>query len=411
MTETIGAAARVVAAPGTEILAVCPRAGVPSIEGHFDREPSRRSACWTDQGRTRAGVDGHVIACFGRPGAAGGAEPAQGPVDRYRGGGNAYGDDGRHPFLHWRPTLPRTLIIARHLLHQYGFHQHCAALHAIDFRRCWRWKTSGLAQEKVRERCIRALKEDGSGAIVLGCGGMATLAQELTRELRVPVIDAASARGGEDGGVAGRAGPGDQQAWGLSVPEKKSVKRTVSVVKSILKGQEMGENQEHYPRDLRGYAEAAARRAGRAGRGSRCSLSSTMRKARRITSCMAMRVRNSSCPILSAPPATRRAICRWIHSGEYGSRAGFWRIHRELQPARAAVDGLRRGDGRWRGIRRLWRRSRLRITMVGQPRLALDPLSAHGYCRGARASAKAVQVLDRPVRQTAHRLVYRPRQP
>ena len=39
---------------------------------------------------------------------------------------------------------------------------------------------SGLAQEKVRECCIRALKEDGSGAIVLGCGGMATLAQELT---------------------------------------------------------------------------------------------------------------------------------------------------------------------------------------------------------------------------------------
>jgi allantoin racemase len=35
MTETIGAAARAVAAPGTEILAV-PAPGVPSIEGHFD---------------------------------------------------------------------------------------------------------------------------------------------------------------------------------------------------------------------------------------------------------------------------------------------------------------------------------------------------------------------------------------
>ena len=29
-------------------------------------------------------------------------------------------------------TLPRTLIIARHLLQQYGFQDHCAALHAID---------------------------------------------------------------------------------------------------------------------------------------------------------------------------------------------------------------------------------------------------------------------------------------
>lgn len=35
MTETIGAAARAVAAPGTEILAVCPSEGVPSIEGHL----------------------------------------------------------------------------------------------------------------------------------------------------------------------------------------------------------------------------------------------------------------------------------------------------------------------------------------------------------------------------------------
>jgi allantoin racemase len=36
MTETMGTAARAVAAPGTEILAVCPTHGVESIEGHFD---------------------------------------------------------------------------------------------------------------------------------------------------------------------------------------------------------------------------------------------------------------------------------------------------------------------------------------------------------------------------------------
>lgn len=92
-------------------------------------------------------------------------------------------------------TLPRTLIIARHLLHQYGFHDHCAALHAIDLPVLALEDGSGVAQEKVRARCIQALKEDGCGAIVLGCGGMATLAQELTRELRVPVIDGVSAAG------------------------------------------------------------------------------------------------------------------------------------------------------------------------------------------------------------------------
>ena len=30
-------------------------------------------------------------------------------------------------------------------------------------------------------------------------------------------------RGGEDGGVAGRAGAGDQQTWDLAFPEKKAL--------------------------------------------------------------------------------------------------------------------------------------------------------------------------------------------
>ena len=192
MTETIGAAARAVAAPGTEILAVCPRAGVPSIEGHFDEAIAAVGVLEQIRAGREQGVDGHVIACFGDPGLLAARELAQGPVI-----GIAEAAMHMATMVATRfsivTTLPRTLIIARHLLRQYGFHQHCAALHAIDLPVLALEDGSGLAQEKVRERCIRALKEDGSGAIVLGCGGMATLAQELTRELRVPVIDGVSA--------------------------------------------------------------------------------------------------------------------------------------------------------------------------------------------------------------------------
>jgi allantoin racemase len=90
-------------------------------------------------------------------------------------------------------TLPRTVIIARHLLRQYGFEHHCAALHAIDLPVLALEDGTGLAQQKVRERCIQAKREDGSGAIVLGCGGMANLASELTQELGIPVIDGVTA--------------------------------------------------------------------------------------------------------------------------------------------------------------------------------------------------------------------------
>lgn len=192
MTETIGAAARAVAAGNTEIRAVCPSQGVPSIEGHFDEAIAAIGVLEQIKIGREQGVCGHVIACFGDPGLLAARELAQGPVV-----GIAEAAMHMATLVATRfsivTTLPRTLIIARHLLQQYGFEHHCAALHAIDLPVLALEDGSGLAQEKVRQRCIQSLREDGCGAIVLGCGGMADLAQSLTRELGVPVIDGVTA--------------------------------------------------------------------------------------------------------------------------------------------------------------------------------------------------------------------------
>lgn len=192
MTETIGEAARAVASPGTEILAVCPAEGVPSIEGHFDEAVAAIGVLEQVKAGREQGVCGHVIACFGDPGLLAARELATGPVI-----GIAEAAMHMATMVATRfsvvTTLPRTVIIARHLLQQYGFEHHCAALHAIDLPVLALEDGTGLAQEKVRERCIRAKKEDGSGAIVLGCGGMAMLARELTQELGMPVIDGVGA--------------------------------------------------------------------------------------------------------------------------------------------------------------------------------------------------------------------------
>lgn len=192
MTETIGAAARAVAAGNTEILAVCPTQGVPSIEGHFDEAIAAISVLEQIKIGREQGVCGHVIACFGDPGLLAARELAQGPVV-----GIAEAAMHMATLVATRfsivTTLPRTLIIARHLLQQYGFEHHCAALHAIDLPVLSLEDGSGLAQEKVRQRCIQSIRQDGCGAIVLGCGGMADLAQSLTRELGVPVIDGVTA--------------------------------------------------------------------------------------------------------------------------------------------------------------------------------------------------------------------------
>lgn len=192
MTDTIATAARMAAASGTEIMAVSAREGVPSIEGHFDEAIAAVGVLEQIQAGRQQGVSGHVIACFGDPGLLAARELAQGPVI-----GIAEAAMHLATLVATRfsivTTLPRTLIIARHLLHQYGFYDRCSGLHAIDLPVLALEDGSGVAQEKVRARCIQALKEDGCGALVLGCGGMATLAQELTRELQVPVIDGVSA--------------------------------------------------------------------------------------------------------------------------------------------------------------------------------------------------------------------------
>ena len=192
MTEVMAQTARSVAGSDTQILAVCPEEGAPSIEGHFDEVIAALGVLQQIKAGRDAGVDGHIIACFGDPGLLAARELAHAPVI-----GIAEAAMHLATMLATRfsivTTLPRTLTIARHLLHQYGFERHCAALHAIDLPVLSLEDGSGLAQEKVREQCIAAKKSDGSGAIVLGCGGMADLAQELTRELRIPVIDGVSA--------------------------------------------------------------------------------------------------------------------------------------------------------------------------------------------------------------------------
>ncbi|MGD8206116.1 aspartate/glutamate racemase family protein [Pantoea sp. FN0305] len=192
MTDTIARVARAAAAPTTEIIAVSPTQGVPSIEGHADEAIAALGVLEQVKRGREQGVDGHVIACFGDPGLLAARELTNGPVI-----GIAEAAMHMATLVATRfsvvTTLPRTLVIARHLVRQYGFTHHCAALHAIDLPVLALEESSGLVQEKVRSRCLQAQREDGCGAIVLGCGGMATLARDLTQELGLPVIDGVGA--------------------------------------------------------------------------------------------------------------------------------------------------------------------------------------------------------------------------
>ncbi|MBO2029544.1 polysaccharide deacetylase family protein, partial [Klebsiella pneumoniae] len=84
------------------------------------------------------------------------------------------------------------------------------------------------------------------------------------------------------------------------------------------------------------------------------------------------------------------AICRWIHS-RYGSRAGFWRIHREFSQRGLplTVFGVAMALARHPEIVAAIKAADYDVVSHGWRWIHYQ----HGYCRGARASAKAVQVL------------------
>ncbi|VXA57441.1 hydantoin-racemase [Acinetobacter proteolyticus] len=188
MTASIAEAARQVAAADTEIMAQSPGKGVLSIEGHYDEAMSAIGVLELIQQGKAQRVDGHIIACFGDPALHAARELAQAPVI-----GIAEAAFHMASLVATKfsivTTLARTKIIAEHLLHQYGFERKCAQIRCIDLPVLALEHDKHAAYEKLLESCQQAKMHDGIGAIVLGCGGMAEMADQVSLELGIPIID------------------------------------------------------------------------------------------------------------------------------------------------------------------------------------------------------------------------------
>ena len=192
MTAAIGAAARAAAAPGTAIDAVQPSFGAPSIECHADDAWAAAGVYEQVQAGEAAGCDAHVIACFGDPGLHAARELARGPVI-----GIAEAAFHLATLLATGfsvvTTLGRTCVIAEHLALQYGFERRCRGIHGTDIAVLELHDPASNAYARIRSAAEQALLQDRSGAIVLGCAGMADLCQRLQADLGVPVVDGVAA--------------------------------------------------------------------------------------------------------------------------------------------------------------------------------------------------------------------------
>ncbi|KFF50108.1 Asp/Glu/hydantoin racemase [Gammaproteobacteria bacterium MFB021] len=192
MTTTIGEAAARIAAPGTEIVATTPKSGPVSIESHFDEAISAVGVLEEVMAGEREGVDAYIIACFGDPGLLAARELTRAPVI-----GIAEAAFHMATLISTRfsivTTLGRTGIIAEHLLDQYGFRHHCRRVRAAEIPVLDLESDGDAALTRIIEECRRARDEDGIGAIVLGCGGMADLTAEISDAVGLPVVEGVTA--------------------------------------------------------------------------------------------------------------------------------------------------------------------------------------------------------------------------
>jgi allantoin racemase len=188
MTQTIDAAARAVAAPGTEIVAVTSSMGPASIEGFYDEAFAIPGLIRTLLEAPDA--DAGIIACFDDTGLDAARSVARFPmVGICEAALVTAGQLAKRIAI--VTTLPRSIVPLEELVRRYGFADR-ASVTACNVAVLDLEKTGSDAVEKLDAEIALAL-DKGAEAIVLGCAGMADLALTLSQRFGVPVIDGVAA--------------------------------------------------------------------------------------------------------------------------------------------------------------------------------------------------------------------------
>lgn len=188
MTQKIGAAARMVAASSTEILAVNPPDGPVSIEGYYDEVFSVPGLLAEIAKGEAQGVAAHIIACFDDTGLEAARSLANAPVI-------GIGEAAFHlaSMLGHRfsvvTTLSRSIAAIETNLMKYSLAAKCAKVRACEIPVLELDNPASNASTQISAEIERAKHEDHAEVIVLGCAGMADLAARLTLKHSIPVVD------------------------------------------------------------------------------------------------------------------------------------------------------------------------------------------------------------------------------
>ena len=188
MAEAMGKAARSVARPTTEVVAVNPEMAPASIESYYDEFLCVPGILDEIMKGDRQGFNAYIIGCYGDPGLNAAREVTDKPVI-----GIAEASLYTAAMLAARfsivTIIPRFKVCLEEMVRSYGFEHRVANIRTTPLY--------VLDAESDQQRCLkelgaearRAMEEDDAEAILLGCGGFAEFANQLEQEIGIPVLD------------------------------------------------------------------------------------------------------------------------------------------------------------------------------------------------------------------------------
>lgn len=188
MTEKVRIAAEAVAPAHLKIHVATSKLGPASIQGAEDGVAAIPGLLQEMESGISNGMDGFAIACFDDTGLDECRQMTDKPVI-------GIGESAFHAsmMLGHRFSVVTTLAVSIPVIEEnlvrYGLNTLCQKVRASDVPVLALEEPGSLAEQQISDEIQRALSEDESSAIVLGCAGMAPLAARLSKIHGVPVID------------------------------------------------------------------------------------------------------------------------------------------------------------------------------------------------------------------------------
>lgn len=191
ITHAIAEQARLVAAPGTEIVGLTPRFGAESVEGNFESYLAAIAVMERVLSYDQP-YDAVIQAGYGEHGREGLQELLDVPVVDITEAAASLAMLLGHAYS-VVTTLDRTVPLIEDRLKLAGLYQCCASVRASGLAVLELEEDPQRAVEAIVSQAELAVSQDKAEVICLGCGGMAGLDEQIRQRTGVPVVDGVTA--------------------------------------------------------------------------------------------------------------------------------------------------------------------------------------------------------------------------